>query len=186
MIWAGARLVTEMGGRYPDLIPLFNRAIQASPRVMVERGRSYEMLTVEGNDLPNHRELEMGIPAEKAEEALRALKALAEHHRVNMTDGIRYTKGDDFFMSPAYGRDTAYVAAYTGYTEDADRFLKEAEQMLHDVYGGRPHLGKETFLSPEQIREAFPDWERYDAIRRELDPNNTFENAFIKRLFIDR
>jgi L-gulonolactone oxidase len=184
-MWSGTKMITELGNRYPDLIPWFNRAIDhMKNQTMIERGKSYEMLSMDANDLPKHRELEVGIPAEDAAEALRELRKIADLYRVNMTDGVRFTKADDFYMSPAYGRDTAYIAAYSGYTEDADKFLAEAERMLVTKFKGRPHLGKETFLSPEEIRSVFPDWQKYEAVRAKLDPNGMFENDFIERTFV--
>jgi hypothetical protein len=42
------------------------------------------------------------------------------------------------------------------------------------------------FLSPQELRDAFPDWERYDAMRRKVDPNDTFENDFLRRNFNTR
>lgn len=59
----------------------------------------------------------------------------------------------------------------------------EMVQMSLAKYKGRPHWGKNSLpyflnLGPEQ----FPEWEKFEALRAELDPSGTFENAFWKQV----
>ena len=37
-------------------------------------------------------------------------------------------------------------------------------------YGGRPHWGKRHYLSEPQLRERYPEWDTFQAVRERLDP----------------
>ena len=41
-------------------------------------------------------------------------------------------------------------------------------------HGGRSHLGKLIYLSPAELKGAYPNWQKFDALRREMDPTGVF------------
>ena len=41
-------------------------------------------------------------------------------------------------------------------------------------HGGRPHLGKLIYLDPADLKRAYPNWQKFDALRREMDPTGVF------------
>jgi L-gulonolactone oxidase len=41
-------------------------------------------------------------------------------------------------------------------------------------HGGRPHLGKLILLEPAQLRSAYPNWDKFNALRKEMDPTGVF------------
>jgi FAD/FMN-containing dehydrogenase len=41
-------------------------------------------------------------------------------------------------------------------------------------HGGRPHLGKLIYLDPEDLKSAYPNWGKFEALRREMDPAGVF------------
>lgn len=49
--------------------------------------------------------------------------------------------------------------------------------------GGRPHWGKQLTLSREEAQRLYSLYDHFDELRRKLDPNGTFANAFIQDLF---
>jgi FAD/FMN-containing dehydrogenase len=59
-----------------------------------------------------------------------------------------------------------------------DRFEREMKQL-----GGRPHRGKRLTLSRKEARRLYPMYDRFNEIRKELDPKGVFANAFIRDLF---
>ncbi len=63
-----------------------------------------------------------------------------------------------------------------------ETYFREFEAMCIEL-GGRPHWGKEFTATSKQLRSLFPLFDRFDAIRRELDPEGMFENAFVRRVF---
>ena len=47
----------------------------------------------------------------------------------------------------------------------------EAVEDIMDDYGGRPHWGKLHFQTAETLASRYPEWERFQAVRRRLDPD---------------
>jgi len=41
-------------------------------------------------------------------------------------------------------------------------------------HGGRPHLGKLIYLDPADLKSVYPNWQKFDAPRREMDPTGVF------------
>jgi L-gulono-1,4-lactone dehydrogenase len=133
---------------------------------------------------PEHSECEYAVPVERAAEAVRLTRWIIEENdfHVNFPVEVRFVAADEAMLSPAYGRDVCYVGAYTfgeGFARPFfDRFEREMKQL-----GGRPHWGKRLTLNREEARKQYPMWERFDEIRKELDPKGTFANGFIRDLF---
>lgn len=50
-------------------------------------------------------------------------------------------------------------------------------------HGGRPHLGKLIYLSPAELKSAYPNWSKFDALRREMDPTGVFWTTRIEERF---
>lgn len=52
-------------------------------------------------------------------------------------------------------------------------------------YGGRPHLSKLIYLKPSELKQVYGNWSRFDALRRQLDPNGVFWSEAIDARFGD-
>jgi L-gulonolactone oxidase len=50
-------------------------------------------------------------------------------------------------------------------------------------HGGRPHLGKLIYLTPAELKSAYPHWSKFDALRREMDPTGVFWTTRIEERF---
>jgi len=173
----------EASRRWPRLTRSINSGVGAvylrsSRRV----GRYDRVLTVAMP--PVHREVEYAVPMEQGPEAIDRTRALIDGKglRVNFVMEIRFVKGDDAWMSPAYGRDTCYIGAYMAESADRQAYFEGFEAIMHAL-GGRPHWGKEHTIRPEQVRRVFPMAERFLALRRRLDPVGTFDNDCLRRAF---
>ena len=132
---------------------------------------------------PSHQEIEYALPRELAAESLRRTRALVERDRlrVNFIAELRFVAGDDGWMSPDYRRDSAHLGAYMASAPDLPRYFSTFEaEML--ALGGRPHWGKQFSATAEHLRAAYPEYDRFDALRRRLDPHGMFENAFLERV----
>ncbi len=57
-----------------------------------------------------------------------------------------------------------------------------AVEAIMDELGGRPHWGKRHFQTAATLRERYPEWERFQAVRRRLDPEGRFANAYTDRV----
>lgn len=175
-------LVLAVSARLSSLIPALNRLISKiyfKPRERVDR--SDRILNVPMP--PRHLEMEYAVPLERAAETLERLRALIDDRdlKVDFVLEVRFVAADDAWLSPAYGRETAYIGAYVGDGPHASPWLSGAEAIF-DAAGGRPHWGKLFDLPAERIRERYPMMASFLKLRRELDPRGTFINAFITRI----
>jgi L-gulonolactone oxidase len=50
-------------------------------------------------------------------------------------------------------------------------------------HGGRPHLGKLIYLSPAELKSAYPNWAKFEALRRQMDPAGVFWTARMEERF---
>jgi alditol oxidase len=119
-------------------------------------------------------------------EASAALGALNEIRAViapvTEVSEIRTAAGDDLWLSPAYGRDTAClhftwvpdVAAVTP-------VLSQVEAVL-DSFAPRPHWGKISTISPAVVAGRYPRMHDFRLLIHELDPAAKFRNEFTAAL----
>jgi FAD/FMN-containing dehydrogenase len=63
-----------------------------------------------------------------------------------------------------------------------DRYFALFEDEMRAL-SGRPHWGKQFAAAPEQLRAAYPLYDRFDDLRRRLDPRGVFENDYLRRVF---
>lgn len=188
--WVDERLVNGvvfegllgLGARFPSLIPRLNRLIGRAyfnPRRSV--GRSDRIFNIAMP--PVHRETEYAIPVERTGEALSALSAMIDREklRVNFVVEARFTRGDDAWLSPAYGRDSCQIGAYMAQTPEIGPYFDAFERIMQGL-GGRPHWGKEFRMDASHLAPRYPEWQRFATLRRELDPDRVFVNTFVDRV----
>jgi FAD-linked oxidoreductase len=126
-------------------------------------------------------EMEYALPRAAAAPALRAIKAAAERHAVNFPIELRFVAGDDALLSPAHGRDSAYIAVHAFKGMAWEPYFREVEAIADD-HGGRPHWGKRHFQTARTLAARYPGWERFAAVRARLDPGGVFTNAYTDRV----
>ncbi|MFZ8981595.1 MAG: D-arabinono-1,4-lactone oxidase [Candidatus Nanopelagicales bacterium] len=122
------------------------------------------------------------LPRTHAVEAIRALRAL--HARItpllHVTE-IRTMRGDDLWLSPAYGADTVGIHFTWHRDERIFEVLPAIEEMLLPL-GARPHWGKVSVASPEQLHSAYPRLTDFLRLREQVDPQGRFCGPFVTRL----
>ncbi|HEV3136415.1 MAG TPA: D-arabinono-1,4-lactone oxidase, partial [Pirellulales bacterium] len=62
-------------------------------------------------------------------------------------------------------------------------FFDDAEQIFRR-HQGRPHWAKLHSLSSAELEQLYPEWERFHAVRMQLDPHGRFLNEYLRRLFL--
>ena len=60
--------------------------------------------------------------------------------------------------------------------------VMQIEQLML-AYGGRPHLGKLTYLNPDALKKLYFRWDKFNTLRRKMDSTGMFWNTAIERLF---
>jgi L-gulonolactone oxidase len=88
---------------------------------------------------------------------------------------------DDIPLSPAYGRDTGYIAVHVYHRFEYEPYFREVEAIMN-AHEGRPHWGKLHFQTAATLRQRYPLWDRFIAVRNRLDPNRLFGNAYLERV----
>jgi L-gulono-1,4-lactone dehydrogenase len=174
-------LFCRAGRRAPRLVPRLNRAVS---RLAGRRERVEESHRIFAS--PRHVrfvEMEYALPRAAAAQAVRRVRARIEERRlpVNFPIELRFVAADDAFLSPATGRDTAYVAVHV-FAGMAWAELFGAVEQVMDELGGRPHWGKRHFQTAATLAPRYPDWDRFAAVRAWLDPDGRFANAGIERV----
>ena len=65
--------------------------------------------------------------------------------------------------------------------EDPTEYFEAVEQIMlaHD---GRPHWGKMHTLDSALLRERYPRFDDFVALRDRLDPSRMFQNRYLERV----
>jgi FAD-linked oxidoreductase len=129
------------------------------------------------------REMEYAVPREVGLEALAEVRGLLDRGtwRISFPVEVRVGPADDVPLSPAYGRDTLYLAFHTNPQTDHRGYFAAVEDLLRG-YGGRPHWGKLHTRSAEDLAPAYPRWQDFQAMRDRLDPERIFGNDYLERV----
>ena len=134
---------------------------------------------------PLHRETEWAFDITNAQQLLIDYKNLinASTHRINFLQEIRFTKADEYALSPCYKRDTIWLGAYNADNFGWDEILADFE-VLAKNYDGKPHWGKEfKSVNHEFFKKAYPMLGKFNLLRQQFDPNGKFANDFILKIF---
>ncbi len=134
--------------------------------------------------LVRFNEMEYFIPIEQLEIVLREIDATIEQEQfaVHFPIEVRFVKGDDIWLSPAYQRDSAVIAVHM-FKGMPDGAYFKAMETIFLRYGGRPHWGKKHSLTKERAEKLYPMWKDFLKLRALFDPYNTFLNPYLSKLF---
>lgn len=151
-----------------------------------DTGWSYEII-------PQQRglkfdEMEYMVPTENFRECfLEARERIKVRHRQNVGWRVlcRTVASDEDFLSPFNGRDTMTIALLQNNTLLYEEYFADMEPILRS-HGGRPHWGKKHSLKADDLRPLYPHFDRFGAIREEMDPNGVFMNDYLRTLLVGR
>ena len=173
-------LACRLGKLRPSAIPRLVRSVPSAGRV------SYVDASHRVFASPRHVrfvEMEYAIPREACGEALERVRAMVRDRgfQISFPVEVRFTAGDDIPLSTAHGRDTCYIAVHLYRGTPYHAYFSAVEQIMDD-YGGRPHWGKLHFQTAATLAPRYPEWDRFQAVRRRLDPDGRFANAYTRRV----
>ena len=171
----GLHALSLLGRRVPSLIPLLNKGAMVAAGSSDRTDVSHRIFTS-----PRHvrfTEMEYAIPRADAAQAIRAVRDAihARGLRISFPIEVRVVAGDDALLSPAHGRDTCYIAVHTFEGTEYEPYFRMVEQIM-DGFGGRPHWGKRHFQTAATLAGRYPEWDRFQAVRTRLDPDERFAN----------
>jgi xylitol oxidase len=122
------------------------------------------------------------VPREHSVAAVEALRAIADVVAPPLQVAeLRTVAADDRWLSMAHGRDSLALH-FTWHPDLAGALpaVRAVEQALAPL-AARPHWGKVFAMTPEQVQPLYPRLADARALRRELDPDDVFGNAFVDR-----
>jgi L-gulonolactone oxidase len=174
-------LLNRAARRAPRAIPRINRAAGRAASKRERVADSYDVFA--SPRLVRFEEMEYALPRARAAEAVRAARAILERHPVSFPIELRFSAGDDAWLSPAHGRDSAYVAVHVFEGMAYEAPFREVEAVMRG-FDGRPHWGKRSFLGAAELAPRYPRWDDFAALRSRLDPEGRFVNAWIERTLL--
>ncbi|GAA3864747.1 D-arabinono-1,4-lactone oxidase [Streptomyces sedi] len=172
-----SRLGTAVPGAIPGLNALSSRALSAR----AYSDASHRVFTSARRVV--FREMEYAVPGESVAGVVRAIRRwVAESgERVAFPVEVRFAPADDVWLSTAYRRDSAYVAVHQYHRLPHERYFR-AVAAIADAVGGRPHWGKLHWLDAAALRDRYPRFDDFLAVRDRVDPGGVFANPYLDRV----
>ncbi len=129
------------------------------------------------------REMEYALPVDNVTPAFDALRALVEDRgwKISFPIEVRFAAADELWLSTAYDRATGYIAVHRYWREDPTEYFDAVEEVMLS-FGGRPHWGKMHSLDASALRERYPRFDEFTALRDRLDPDRMFQNPYLERV----
>jgi len=170
-----------VGAVVPQAVPTINRFAErfmarreytdASTRIFVSR-RAVRF-----------HEMEYALPIAAVPAAMREVRELIQRSgwRISFPIEVRSAAADDVWLSTAHGRETGYIAVHRFYRENPAEYFTAVEAIMR-AHDGRPHWGKMHARDAESLRETYPHFDDFLAVRDRLDPERRFGNRYLDRV----
>ncbi len=117
------------------------------------------------------QEMEYNIPAEHTSAVITEIQHCIEQNQfaVHFPLECRFVHSDDIWLSPAYQRESAYIAVHMYRGMPYQSYFQHIEEIFKR-YQGRPHWGKIHTRTSEELAELYPRWLDFRRVRATLDP----------------
>jgi FAD-linked oxidoreductase len=175
------RMVCAAGQVVPAITPPFNRLAVKLTGDREYTDRSHTVLTQSRN--VRFREMEYALPAENVRPAFQAIQQLIRERgwKIEFPVEVRFAAADDIWLSTAHGRASGYIAVHRYWRAQPTEYFEAVERICLE-HGGRPHWGKLHTLTAEQLRERYPKFDDFLALRDKMDPERRFANRYLDRV----
>ncbi|MFF3028650.1 D-arabinono-1,4-lactone oxidase [Microbacterium sp. NPDC057944] len=175
------RVVCAAGQAVPSITPPFSRLAVKLTGDRTYTDLSHRVLTQ--SRTVRFREMEYALPVENVVPAFRAVQELIRERgwRIEFPIEVRFAQEDDRWLSTAHGRASGYIAVHRYWRADPTPYFEAVEQIMVE-YGGRPHWGKLHTRTADQLRESYPRFNDFTALRDRLDPERRFANRYLDRV----
>ena len=172
--------VCRVGRWRPSLIPRLSKALPSTGRTEYVN-RSYRVFT--SPRLVHFYEMEYSIPRVAVVDALKQLMAWVDRSglRLSFPVEVRVTAADDIWLSTANGEERCYIAVHVYQGMPYEQYFRGVESIMQGLQG-RPHWGKMHYRTAESLAPCYPDWDRFQAVRKRTDPEGRFANAYLDRV----
>jgi FAD-linked oxidoreductase len=172
--------VCRLGRLRPKWIPALSKLMKSGGRnEYVER--SYRVFT--SPRMVHFYEMEYAVPRENVVEVLKRLTEWVDGSglTISFPVEVRVAAADDIPLSTASGRESAYIAVHVYWGMPYEQYFRGVEAIMDSV-AGRPHWGKMHYQTAGSLAPRYPQWDRFQAVRRRLDPEARFSNTYTERV----
>ncbi|GAA1682864.1 D-arabinono-1,4-lactone oxidase [Fodinicola feengrottensis] len=128
-------------------------------------------------------EMEYAVPRADLAAVVTEIRSMIESTglRIPFPIEVRVAAADNIALSTAAGRESGYVAVHLPIGTDFWPYFRAVEAIAGQVQG-RPHWGKMHSLDASAVRERYPRFDEFVALRDKLDPTGLFTNAYLDRV----
>lgn len=129
-------------------------------------------------------EMEYALPAEAGRVCFLELRDRIRSRHPDLLWPIEYRTlhSEDAWLAPAHGRETVTLSVHQDGRLPYLELFRDLEPILR-AHGGRPHWGKFHSLGGDALRDLYPRFEEFLAVRKRLDPEGRFLNEHLRLLF---
>jgi L-gulonolactone oxidase len=175
----------EVTNRVATRLPRTTRGINAvASRALSERQYTdwSHRVFVTARDV-RFMESEWAFPRAALGEVLLELREWVDTHDEHISFPVecRLAAADDVWLSTAYERESCYVAIHRYHRQERGAYF-DAFEAIATNHGGRPHWGKMHTRDAEYLREQYPRFDDFLAVRDRVDPKRRFANAYLERV----
>ena len=170
--------VCMLGKARPSLIPKLAKALPSSGRNEYSDA-SHKVFA--SKRIIKFYEMEYAIPREACAEALNRVRRMVTDSGffLNFPVEVRFTAPDEIPLSTASNRESAYIAVHIYKGMNYVPYFTEVESIMNS-YQGRPHWGKLHFQSAVTLASRYPQWDVFQAVRNQVDPQRMFSNQYLE------
>ncbi|WP_285033609.1 D-arabinono-1,4-lactone oxidase [Mycolicibacterium sp. lyk4-40-TYG-92] len=173
--------ICAVGSALPAAVPTLNRTVTRFLSDREHTQRSDRVFTSPRR--VRFREMEYAVPYESVGAAFDEVRNLIAERdwRIGFPIEVRAAAADENWLSTAYRRRSAYIAVHRYVRDDPTEYFTAVEQIMrrHD---GRPHWGKIHNRTAADLRDSYPRFDDFLAVREKLDPRRIFANDHLHRV----
>jgi L-gulono-1,4-lactone dehydrogenase len=173
-------VVCRLGRRRPSLIPRLAHLAPSGGRLDYVKPSHRTFVTPR---FVHFVEMEYSIPRAAVPDALLAVREFIDRSgmMISFPIEVRFVAPDDIPLSTAYGEPRGYIAVHRYVGEPFEQYFRGVEAIM-DPLGGRPHWGKMHYQTAATLAPRYPEWDRFQAVRKRTDPDGRFRNAYLDRV----
>ncbi|MBE2224605.1 MAG: FAD-binding protein [Anaerolineae bacterium] len=177
-LWLASTISKQIPSTTPAICRLSGRFLSKVEKV------DYSYRVFAATRTVRFEEMEYNVPAASFTDCLHDIEAEIERQQfpVNFPVECRFVKADDIWLSPAYQRDSGYIAVHV-FKGKPFRAYFEAIEAIFQKYNGRPHWGKRHTFTPAHVQDAYPKANDFLQLRTEFDPQGIFLNQHLRQTF---
>lgn len=131
-------------------------------------------------------EMEFAVPAERGPDCYFEIRQLMREKHPDVLWPVEYRtlRADDIPLSPAQGRETVTISIHQAAELSHRAFFADAEAIFRNHHG-RPHWGKVHSHTARELRDLYPQWDDFLALRERLDPTGRFLNDYLREMLLN-